>query len=449
MTIVKAELDEKLVEAAERFGVPGAAVGISHGGEEHYAFAGVTNVANALPVDEGTLFQIGSTTKTFTATALMRLVEADRVDLAATVRTYVPELRLKDESVAERITVLQLLNHTAGWTGDFFTDTGDGDDALARYVEAMAGLSQVSPLGTIASYNNASLCLAGRVIEKVTGQTYEAALKELVLGPLGLEHSHLFPAEVMTLRFAAGHSDDDPPAVRTPWRLPRNANAAGGLISTAADQVRYARFHLGDGAGVLRKETLELMRRPTFAMDGAAIGDRVGISWLLRDVEGVTLVGHGGSTNGQQSLFQMVPEQDFAITVLTNSTAGARLNRELLDWALAAYLGVERADPEPLPLTAEQLSEYAGEYRSDTTEITITVEGELLSALGRTNEATKERLRPILGEVPDQPPAPLAILPDDGFLVVDGKGKGGRGTFVRENGKITGVNMGGRLALKT
>jgi CubicO group peptidase (beta-lactamase class C family) len=253
----------------------------------------------------------------------------------------------------------------------------------------------------------------------------------------------------MTLRFAAGHSDDDPPTVRAPWRLPRNANPAGGLISTTSDQIRYARFHLGDGGGVLRPDTLALMRRPTFAMDGAAIGDRVGITWLLRDVEGVTLVGHGGSTNGQQSLFQMVPEHDFAITVLTNSTAGARLNREMLDWALGAYLGVERTDPEPLPLTAAQLSEYAGEYRSDTTEITITVEGELLGAKARLNEATKERLRPILGEVPDEPPAPIAILPDDGFLVVDGKGRGGRGTFLRENGEIKGVNMGGRLALRT
>jgi CubicO group peptidase (beta-lactamase class C family) len=448
MTVVISELQDKLAESAERFGVPGAAVGIYHEGEERYAFFGVTNVDNPLQVDEGTLFQIGSTTKTFTATAIMRLVEEGRIDLAARVRTYVPELRLKDEGVAERITVLQLLNHTAGWTGDFFADTGDGDDALARYVEAMADLRQVSPLGTVASYNNASLSLAGRVIEKVTGETYEAALKRLVLEPLGLEHSYLFPAEVMTLRFAAGHSDDDPPAVRRPWRLPRSANAAGGLISTAADQVRYARFHLGDGSGILRQETLELMRRPTFAMNGAAIGDAVGVGWLLREVGGAAMVGHGGSTNGQQSLFQTVPGHDFAITVLTNSTAGARLNRELLDWALATYLDIVREEPEPLPLTAEQLGEFAGEYRSDTTEITITVDGERLSAHGRMNEATKERLRPILGDVPDQPPAPLAILPDDGFLVVDGKGKGGRGTFVRENGRITGVNMGGRLALK-
>ena len=67
------------------------------------------------------------------------------------------------------MTVLQLLNHTAGWEGDFFEDTGDGDDALARYVERMANLQQVTPPGSIVSYNNAALSLAGRVIEKVTG----------------------------------------------------------------------------------------------------------------------------------------------------------------------------------------------------------------------------------------------------------------------------------------
>ena len=131
-------LQEWVSEAAERLAVPGVAVGVYHAGEEHYAFHGVTSLENPLPVDEHTLFQFGSTGKTFTATAIMRLVDQGRVDLDATVRTYLPELRLQDEDVAQRVTVLQLLNHTAGWSGDVFENTGDGDDALARYVEAMA-----------------------------------------------------------------------------------------------------------------------------------------------------------------------------------------------------------------------------------------------------------------------------------------------------------------------
>jgi hypothetical protein len=93
--------------------------------------------------------------------------------LGAPVRTYVPELQLRDEQVAREVTVLNLLNHTAGWDGDLFEDTGEGDDALDRYVKRMATIEQVTPLGSIVSYNNASLGLAGYVIERVTGQRFE------------------------------------------------------------------------------------------------------------------------------------------------------------------------------------------------------------------------------------------------------------------------------------
>lgn len=154
----------------------------------------MTSVENPLPVEANTLFQFGSTGKTFTATAMMRLVEAGKVDWDAPVRTYVPELELSDEQTAATVTVLQLFNHTAGWAGDFMGAGSDlGDDALARYVTAMATLPQERPLGTGASYNNASLSLAGRVIEKVTGKRFEDAIVELIFAPLGMEHSFFSP----------------------------------------------------------------------------------------------------------------------------------------------------------------------------------------------------------------------------------------------------------------
>src|SRR5204862_4936357 len=112
------------------------------------------------------------------STAIMRLVEEGKVDLHAPVRTYVPELKMRDETVARDVTVLQLLNHTAGWDGDLFVDTGNGDDALEKYVVKMADIQQVTPLGSVVSYNNASLSLAGHVIEKVTGKPYETAMRE-------------------------------------------------------------------------------------------------------------------------------------------------------------------------------------------------------------------------------------------------------------------------------
>src|SRR3954447_6817431 len=163
------ELRDKVAELAAQHDVVGVAVGIFFEGEEHYAFHGVTSVDNPLPVDETTYFQFGSTGKTYTATAMMRLVEQGKVDLEAPVRTYLPEFTLKDESVAERVTVLQLFNHTAGWEGDMMNDTGDGDDAVEKYVARMVNLEQVTPLGETVSYNNAALSVAGRIIEKITG----------------------------------------------------------------------------------------------------------------------------------------------------------------------------------------------------------------------------------------------------------------------------------------
>src|SRR5262245_30820415 len=205
-TTDQATLQQWLTEAAERLEVPGVSVGIYHAGAEHYAHFGVTSVEHPLPVDADTLFQFGSTGKTFTATAIIRLVDQGRVDLAATVRTYLPELTLQDEDVANNVTVLQLLNHTAGWSGDVFETTGDGDDALARYVERMGSVEQVTPLGATVSYNNASLSIAGRIIEKLTGTPYEQAIKELIIEPLGLEHCYFFPNDIMTRRFAVGHN---------------------------------------------------------------------------------------------------------------------------------------------------------------------------------------------------------------------------------------------------
>src|SRR5205814_3965115 len=135
MTVAQEQLREWVTANAAELEVPGLAVGVYHNGEEQYAFHGVTSVENPLPVDENTLFQFGSTGKTYTATAIMRLVDQGTVALDDKVKKHVPELKLKDKDAEENVTVLQLLNHTAGWSGDVLTNTGDGDDALTKYVE--------------------------------------------------------------------------------------------------------------------------------------------------------------------------------------------------------------------------------------------------------------------------------------------------------------------------
>lgn len=450
----EAELRAQVSTLADRLEVPGVAVGVVIGDEDHAAFHGVTSVEDPLPVDAGTLFQTGSTGKTYTSTAILRLVERGEIHLDAPVRTYVPELKLKDEQVARDVTVLQLLNHTAGWDGDLFENTGEGDDALDRYVARMATIEQVTPLGATVSYNNASLGLAGLVLEKVTGTMYEQVIRELILEPLGMDRSFFSAKEIMTYRFANGHrqSQDGKIEVTRPWELGRYGAPMGGMTSNLADQLSWARFHMGDGTTkdgtrLLSEQMLRRMQQPTVECPGNALGDAVGISWMLRDAEGLRVVAHGGDTTGQHSIFEMVPDRRFAITALTNcGPNGSEFNEEILRWALEAYLDVEVKDPEPLRLDDEALAEYAGRYETIAAICDLTVSDGLLVIEATIRPEVLEQL----GEEPDDdPPIPIGILSGEGdrYIVPDGPAKGMRGYFTRgDDGTIKGIHVGGRYA---
>lgn len=451
------ELQASLDEMASGLEVPGVSVGVYVDGEEQYAYHGVTSIENPLAVDENTLFQFGSTAKTFTATGIMLLVEQGKVDLDAPVRTYVPELKLKDESVAEKVTVLQLLNHTAGWQGDRFDDTGEGDDAIEKFVAEMATLDQVLPLGAAVSYNNASLALAGRIIEKITGKTWEQATREMLLQPLGLKNTFFMSKtnEFVTRRFAVGHNQkpDGTITVARNWAMARGSGPAGHMIANARDQIAWAKFHLSDGMGVISKELLELMKQPTFDMRGSALGDYVGVSWLLRDVDGVRLVGHGGSMHGQYSEFLTVPERNFAVISMTNSGPnGSQLNDEFVKWALEAYLGVIDKDPEPIALGDNELAQYTGQF--ETVAATVDIEaadGRLLLKINYKPETLRELQEAGEEDPAEQPPIPIGLLPGDGdrYIVADGPAKGMKGYFARDDdGRVAAAHIGGRLATR-
>lgn len=458
-TMDQRQLREFVAAAAEELQVPGVAVGVHHGGDELYAFHGVTNVEAPVAVDEDTLFQYGSTHKTFTATAIMRLVDRGLVDLDAPVRTYVPELKLRDPEVAERVTVLQILNHTAGWSGDAHEDTGDGDDARERFVASMASLEQTTPLGATVSYNNAAFNLAGHLIEKVTGKVYETAMRELIHEPLGLKHSFFFPTEVISRRFAVGHNQDPDGTIKVarPWALARASAPAGGfgVTATAADQIAWARFHLGDGTApdgtkLMSRELLDRMKQPTAQMPGSALGDAVGIAWLLRSFGGLTLVSHGGTTIGQLSQFMLVPERDFALISMTNcSPNGSHFNDQLRTWALETAFGVTEPDPEPIEADAQTLAAYAGRYETIAAIANITAADGGLVLQVEIKPEMRRQLQESGEDVPDQPPLHLGLLAGEGdrYVITDGPAKGMRGYFVRgASGAVDGVHVGGRLA---
>jgi CubicO group peptidase (beta-lactamase class C family) len=435
---------------AQEYGVPGMVVGVLADGREAFAAHGVTSVDNPLPVDERTLFPIASVSKTFTATAIMRLVAEGKVELDAPVRRYVPELKLADEDVAARITVLELLNHTSGLDWNL---VGDGvDDTLESFVAAMPGLPLIAEPGVRSSYSQAGYNLLGRIIEKVTGQPFEHALADLVLNPVGLRNTFFDLDDVIVRKFAVGYNRDDDGTLRIaqPWKAfrgtARGNNPGGGLASTASDVLTWARFHLGDGAGVLPAAVLSSMRNPTVALRASTLGDAVGLCWFIREVDGVTMIGHGGSGNGQFAELLIVPDRDFAIVSLANSAEGYLANQAMVRWALEHYLNLAERDPEPIAHDPAHGAEVAGRYENDVMNLDIAADGTRLTLeVGIKPEirAASETEMPA-----DYPPASIGFLPGDGeeYIITDGGLTGQRGYFSRdEHGAVTGVDLAGRL----
>jgi CubicO group peptidase (beta-lactamase class C family) len=441
------ELRHVVIRSLKSHKVPGAAVGMLLDGQEYAEGFGVTSVENPLPVHNDTLFQIGSTTKTFVATAVMRLVERGVLGLDVPIRTYLPELVLDNEHVARRVTMWHLLTHTGGWVGDYFGDTGDGTDALERTVAEMAKLQQLTPLGEVWSYNNSGFYIAGRILSVLTGKDFEDAIGELVLEPLEMTNSWFFANDVITRRFAVGHiTVDGTPRIARPWYLPRGNHPAGGINSSVIDQLKYARFQLGDGSApngsrLLSEATMQAMQSPETQAGGAI--DWVGLSWLLRDVGGTRLVIHGGATNGQESSFVLVPEKRSAFTMLTNSDSGSQVLSEVEKWFLEHLMGVREPELPVVDLPGDELEVYAGRYESPYGLLDLRLEGGVL-VLYLTPKPFLENMDP---EPPAPPPTRLSFYGIDRVVALDGDLKGSRGDFLRDDdGSLTWLRIFSRIA---
>src|SRR5579859_6267642 len=454
----QATLSDFVEQSATKFKIPGVAVGVWAEGKENYACHGVTSIVNPLPIDLDTLYLLGSVTKTYTATALMCLVAAGRVELEAPVRQYIPELRLADEQAAAEVTVLNLLNHTAGLDWRINIDSGEGDDALAREVAKLSELKLIAPPGTRASYSEAGYNLVGRIVEKVTGLTYERAVASLVLEPLGLLHSFFARDDIMTRRFAVGHNpgEDGTPSIARPWTYWRSDNPGAGLASSVAEQLRWARFHLGDGRAesgnrVLPAEILHRMKEPTVELRGSSLGDAFGICWFLRDADGLRTVGHGGSANGQFAELLLVPDRNFAVVSLSNAGPdGVAFNQSVVRWALQTYLGVTERAQEPLPYDEARARQVVGNYANDFMTLDISTDGTTLKLEVRIKPEIRATMQ--TEPPPDLPPADIGLLPGDKeeYIVTSGGLTGQRGFFTRaENGAIVAVDMAGRLFKRT
>jgi CubicO group peptidase (beta-lactamase class C family) len=413
-----------------------------HAGIEQVAGFGVTSVENPLPVTPETLFQVGSISKTFTATALMMLLEAGKVDLDTPIRAYLPDFRLSAEDVAARVTIKHLLTHTGGWLGDYFNDFGFGDDAQARMLSEIAKLPQLTPLGDVWSYCNTGFNIAGRIIEVMTGQSYEAAITEMILEPLEMTLTFFFPQDVMTHRFAVGHEIHNRAAqVARPWPIGRAGHPVGGVVSTVIDLLQYARFHMGGGSGLLKPESIKLMQTPIVPGSGL---DVFGLSWFITPIGDTPVLRHGGATHGFTADFTLVPSRQFAITTLTNSAEGSALCGELRVNAIKQYLDVAWPETPHLKLAEDQLLAYTGAYEAAEARREVYLQDGVLMLQSIPKGGFPTPDTPPHGEPP--PPTRLAFWGADKIIALDDPFKGSRGEFLRNaNGSIAWFRFGNRV----
>ena len=399
----------RLTELAAEHAIPGASIAVFAEGELHTAVTGVLNVETGVEVTPEALFQIGSVGKLYTATVVAQLADAGRLELDAPVIDVLPELRVADPEVTRRVTARHLLSHTSGIGGDLFSDTGRGDDVLERYVASCADLAQDAPLGATMSYCNAGFVILGRVIERLTGMTWDAAVREQLLEPLGATHTVSLPEEALRFRTAFGHLDT-PARTTARWTLPRSCGPAGGLCASAADVVAFARLHLdggltADGRRLLSAAAAAAMLTPQVTVpDRWLVGDAWGLGVTLYDWAGRRAYGHNGGTIGQCAILRVLPEAGVIVALLANTRDAFPFLNALLGEIVDATAGV-RPTPYPQPVVGTAEEDLVGRYERLGEELTVSrgsdgalhatrrTVGSLREAFGATDDEHYE-LRP-------------------------------------------------------
>lgn len=366
----------------DQYQIPAVSLGVWHNNKCYQAAAGILNVTTGVEANTESIFQIGSITKVFTTCLVMQLVDEGSINLDAPVKTYLRDFQIADTEATHIITVRQLLNHTNGIAGDYFSnDTYEQGNAITRYLDRINLIPLVHPPGTQYSYSNAAFGVAGRLIEVILGYSWYQAVEERIFKPLGMTQAIADPKETLRYRAAMGHVAV--PGKVIEWKLSPScystlgmglAPAGTTLTMTAADLISFARAHLNENKASAKNNwlspaSIQLMQTPSVQLPPSSeiFNRHWGLGWgILTDKRSDTkIVWHVGEVAGQNSMLQLFPHQDTAVVVLLNSARPSVLNNIMND-LVSSLVGIDSREPEPNPmaLTQGELTAYTGIFDS-------------------------------------------------------------------------------------
>ena len=341
-------------ETMRSWAVPGLAVGVVDR-ETSLARGFGSADTSGRPVTAHTLFHQASISKTFVATAVLRLVEAGELELDGRVTHYLPDLDWTDPR-ASSVTIRQLLSHTSG-CGDV-QDYGWhrpklDDSALARFAADVAGWTLERDPGAGFAYSNSAYEVLGHVVSAVTGQSFEDRLRDDVLRPAGMTTSTFSLSQVPRNLGALPHLGLPPRVVDGSYPFTRRHAPSSSLHSSATEMSRWVALHLADGPGLVTRTTRDLMWRPVAEVGWSDWHQSVGLGWFSGTYRGHRCVGHSGEDPGFQANLALLPDLGVGVCVMADSNTAPVFG--LTRAALDTLLGI-RPDPPPHPPAAVPLA---------------------------------------------------------------------------------------------
>lgn len=329
-------LDKKVDSLAGLFmknvNTVGLALGVLNDGKTYVYGYGETEKGNKQLPDQHTLFEIGSISKTFTATLLAYFIEQGKMKADDPINKYLPDSINTLEKNGKKVTLQSLSNHSSGLPrlpGNLF-QYADMSNPYAHYDnKRLFGFLKDYQLtrepGAQYEYSNLAVGLLGVILERVSNKTYEQLLNEVIFQPLEMKESMVTIRKVDSSRFAQGYSQRAEPVHS--WEF-ISLTAAGGIRSTVNDMLLYAKGQVG-GAKLPLQNAIELTHQPTFVYGQS----KVGLGWHFSETGEYKFSQHSGQTGGYNSILIMDRKNKIAVVVLTNASIDARLVAgPLINW---------------------------------------------------------------------------------------------------------------------